>query len=326
MSADLEVIREKWVQERETYKELAKMVADFLSSLLEKHNMVPRITYRAKETASLLKKFLRKSIDYDDITDKAGVRVVVKFEDQVETVNKAIEGSFICWNKENKGDSLEYDQVGYQAWHYEILLPESLLQEKGHLRGKICEVQVKTMCQDVWAELCHSLVYKNEPRIPKDIHRQIYRLSALFEVADREAMAIKEDLLSLPATTTYAMVAHLEALFFEFIAVEYDRELTREVVDHLSPLVSQGEKEKFPVVMKEFTAGHQGKLGRIFEIYRENQDRHLLLFQPECLLIFWLIETRRHNLYTLWEERFPVEELKNLAIVWGKPYGYDLDQ
>jgi ppGpp synthetase/RelA/SpoT-type nucleotidyltranferase len=296
MSTNLEELRKKWVEERETYEELAKTIADCLTSLLERHNVVPRITYRAKETASLLKKSLWKSVGYEDITDKAGVRVVVKFEDQVETVNKVIESSFECWSKENKGDSLEYNQVGYQAFHYEILLPEDILHERERLRGKICEVQVKTLCQNVWAELCHSLAYKHEFRIPKDIHRRIYGLSALFEVADREAMAVKEDILSLPATTTYAVVAHLEALFFEFIAVEYDRELTREVVDHLSLLVSQDEKEKFPVMMREFAAEHRERLGRLFEMYRENRDRHLLLFQPECLLIFWLIETRRHDL------------------------------
>ncbi len=323
MSTDLEAIRKEWIKERETYKELARTVAERLTSLLERHNVVPRITYRAKETASLLKKSLSKSIGYEDITDKAGVRVVVKFEDQVEPVNRVIESSFECWSKENKGDSLEYNQVGYQAFHYEVLLPEDFLRGRGHLRGKICEVQVKTMCQDVWAELCHSLAYKNESSMPKETHRRIYGLSALFEVADREAVAVKHHLLSLPATTTYAMAAHLEALFFEFIAVKYDRELTREIVDHLSPLIDQ--KESFPVVMREFAAKNQEKLGRLFEMYRENPDRHLLLFQPECLLIFWLIETRRHDLYTLWDGRFPAGELEDLATVWGRPYGYDLD-
>lgn len=133
-------------------------------------------------------------------------------------------------------------------------------------------------------------------------------------------MAVKHHLLSLPATTTYAMVAHLEGLFFEFIVLEYDRELIWEIVDHLSPLVDQ--KEKFPVVMGEFAAEHQETLSRLFEMYREHRDRQLLLFQPECLLLFWLIETRRHDLYSLWEERFPVGELEDLAVVWGRPYGY----
>jgi hypothetical protein len=48
------------------------------------------------------------------------------------------------------------------------------------------EIQIRTILQEAWAEIEHQLVYKGEGSAPDDIRRQITRVSALLEVADKE--------------------------------------------------------------------------------------------------------------------------------------------
>jgi putative GTP pyrophosphokinase len=322
MVADLTELKKRWEVEQPLYEELAKFVADTLQRLVEKENVLPRITYRPKKLASLLKKIIGRGSLYDKINDKAGVRVVVRFDSEVDVVNKVIEKNFFIVHKENKAESLEYNQVGYRAFHYEVILPSHLLAGRVHLEDKICEVQVRTVSMDAWAELCHSLAYKVEFQIPKDIHRQIYSLSALFEIADKQVSSVKKAIEELPTTTTFALIANLEAMLYEFVPVDYDKELTWKAVQHLTLLLDDDEKARFRIVMKEFVSQHREKLRRIYEMYQDDHERHLFLFQPESLLIFKILETRRHDLYVHWSTRFPQDELEGLAIVWGKPYDY----
>jgi hypothetical protein len=48
------------------------------------------------------------------------------------------------------------------------------------------EIQVRTVLQHAWAAVEHFLVYKNKNDVPKLIRRRLFRLSALFELADEE--------------------------------------------------------------------------------------------------------------------------------------------
>lgn len=312
-------IRNRWKTDQALYEGFACYVADCLHDLMVKNKLLTRVSYRSKDLLSLLKKAIRKGYSYEQIRDKAGVRVVVKFKEQVEIASSAIEGAFKVIFKEDKSEALAYDQVGYQAVHYEVTLPTSLLGEHVEYEGLICEVQVKTMCQDIWAEFCHSLAYKSDMDIPDSVRRQIYCLSALLEVADRQVSEVRREIKSLPAATTFAIINGLEKLLYEFVTVEYDRELTFEVVEYLLELIDP-EGSNILNELVSFTNNNQAKLNYIFETYRDEPTRHLFLFQPESLLIFDLLEFKRHLLYEHWTKKFPAGELEGLAVVWGKPY------
>lgn len=131
---------------------------------------------------------------------------------------------------------------------------------------------------------------------------------------------VKKQIEALPITSTYAIVNALEKLLFQFVLTEYDRELTCEVVEHFQAKL---ELHKFSDEMERFVDERKEKIDHIFKEYAQDPGRHLFLFQPESLLLFYLIETQGHFLYTHWEEKFPVGELEGLAVVWGMPYSYD---
>ena len=48
------------------------------------------------------------------------------------------------------------------------------------------EIQVRTIFQHSWATISHELDYKTEIDVPKELRRRLFRLSALFELADKE--------------------------------------------------------------------------------------------------------------------------------------------
>ena len=76
-------------------------------------------------------------------------------------------------------------EFGYKGLHLDLKLDDErkILPEYVGFGDQQFEVQIRTIVQDAWSEVDHKLKYKKE--IPSDIKRRIYRLAALFELADQ---------------------------------------------------------------------------------------------------------------------------------------------
>ena len=83
-------------------------------------------------------------------------------------------------------------EFGYKGLHLDLKLDDErkILPEYVGFGDQQFEVQIRTIVQDAWSEVDHKLKYKKE--IPSDIKRRIYRLAALFELADQEFESIKD--------------------------------------------------------------------------------------------------------------------------------------
>src|SRR5712692_8903915 len=180
---DHEAIREKWIAERPGYDELASYVCALLKRELQHRGLAVMYAARAKDVASLVKKALRKGYGYDDIHDKAGVRVIADFPGDVPTVEGVVRDCFEVRHCENKTLGLEYDRLAYLGVHFEVVLKEEMAEAK-RWRGMLCEIQIQTRAQNCWAEISHQLVYKSDQDPPQEIKRRVYRLMALVELFD----------------------------------------------------------------------------------------------------------------------------------------------
>ncbi|MDI7276417.1 MAG: hypothetical protein QME94_10590, partial [Anaerolineae bacterium] len=218
---------------------------------------------------------------------------------------------------EDKIDELLYNRLGYQAIHF-VVRDQSFAD-------MVCEIQLRTLHQDLWAEASHRLQYKSEEHVPDDIKRRIYRLSAVLEVADVEFDTIKKAIDRLPGTEPLAVLNHLEHHYFRMIPGHHDRRLSLEVVTTLMPLLRELSADPKAFV-DEFVARNDSDLRRIYHTYSEAKDelRRIFLFQPESTLIFACLEFDRHRTFALWEERFPRDLLADMAAIWGirAPYDY----
>lgn len=313
---DLDRARRLWAEEQSTYQRLV----DRIVAALRREFRDPGIQIygRPKKVDSILKKLILKpDKTYESMTDKAGVRVVVRFTDKLDVVGGFIERRFPEHKKDDKRCSMKTDQVGYQAIHYDVRLDDD---DDPELAGLWAEVQVRTMAQHLWSEMSHGLAYKPGLEVPDPVLRWLLRLSALIEVADDEFLRVRDALHGMPDYDTYKVLELLETQFYKFAAADYDKELSVNTINAFNHLYGAdglvGRSEEFD----EFCRRRAVRLAHVFDTHRDVGHYPLFLFQPEALMIFELLERDRFTLRQEWARHYPVKELEDLAIKWGTPY------
>jgi len=316
---DLEPLRQRWLQEGPIYERLGLHIEGLIEQEAQRKGIYCTVTHRAKDPASLLKKALRKNYasPYDEIGDKVGVRVVVTYQDAIPAIETAIHDVLEVDKYENKSAGLGHEKLGYLGIHFEVRLPDHAISpEHEEFRGKSCEVQLHTGAQTLWANVSHQLAYKPSQDPPSEILRAINRLAAIVEIFDGEIGRARAAMLSLPGFHEARMLAELEQHFYRLTAKAYDRELSLEIISRLEPALLPEEFTSFGAVMTSFVAKHEAKLAALFEDYRDD-TRHILMSQPEALLIFERLEKNRFSLRELWEEHLPPDLLEEMAHIWG---------
>lgn len=186
---------------RSEYEEFTRRLHALLRDLLKEDGIdVVQIDARAKEVDSFAEKVRRKQDQYDDplldVTDLVGLRVITYYVEDVARVGKIVEREFEVdsANSVDKGHLLGPDQFGYMSVHYVAKLDERRagLPEWNPFQGMAFEVQIRTALQHAWAAVDHKLRYKTLEDVPDDLKRNLYRLSALFELADEQFAALRD--------------------------------------------------------------------------------------------------------------------------------------
>jgi ppGpp synthetase/RelA/SpoT-type nucleotidyltranferase len=320
VTVDLGAARERWLAEKSSYERLLQRVKEILEKRLRDEGLVAHVTGRPKDYANLLKKMLKKGYGYEKVTDKAAARVIVRFRHEVETVLRIIEESFSILRKENKAETLGHNIVGYSGIHYDVRLkPESARQGDADLGGLQCEIQVHTLCLNLWASMDHELSYKPAVPVPEDLKRQIYLLNALLEIADRSFDSISNEIARLPGAYSMGLLHTLEQHFYRFTGETYDSELSRQVIDDLAVLYDSSELDRLSSIVENFVEVNASRLESLFNEYKGIEDRPLFLFQPEAFLILERLDKDPHVLEEVWTRRYPREELERLGVAWGRP-------
>jgi len=160
---------------------------------------------RIKDREECISKFTRKyrrgleetKTEYEireKITDILGLRVVVLYEDDVERVRQAILKEFDVLEVTDKIAQVEGTEssFGYKGLHLDLRLNDARAQmpEYRLYAPFSFELQVRTVVQDSWSIIDHKIKYKKS--IPASLKRRINTLAALFELADREFLAIRD--------------------------------------------------------------------------------------------------------------------------------------
>ena len=162
-------LAQRYAAERPVYERLANHVADRARLMVAKSGILCEVSHRAKDVDSFVKKSLRVERDYGDrpkypnplvdIKDKAGVRVIATFADDLESVLGALTSSFDHGPIDDKRTELEFNRLGYFAIHIEVWLSEAdTVGRLTEFRGRSCEVQVQTRAGNLWSEASHDLL------------------------------------------------------------------------------------------------------------------------------------------------------------------------
>lgn len=302
---DIKNIRETWITEKAIYESLGKEIHDDLSIMIKKQGFAMKISYRVKETDSIIKKIYRKESSYESIHDKVGVRIVVYFKDQLYLIDSLIGQRFNgkINKREDMAEKLGEAAFGYQSIHYDVC-------EFRDGKELFCEIQLRTICQDNWSELSHALAYKNEFDIPLNIKREINALSAIFELADNQFQLIQTLVDKLPNTNPIQILNYLEKFFYSQIGISYDRELSGYFLKNIATLYGQDNPK---LKIEPFVTFRKADILRVINDNRDN----IFFSQPEVIIILERLQNNKHNLIEYWNNLYPKDELETIANAWG---------
>lgn len=194
-----------WYKEnRSNYLEFSKVVLEKIKKALDERGIfIASSSCRAKTPTSLeskCKKTVWKKdtneyqLKYSDpksqIMDFAGARIVAYLNSDVQLICKIVENLFEI-DYENSGDKraiLSENEIGYLSVHYIVSLKEYSFENK-KFKGYKCEVQIRTVLQDAWAQIFHDRQYKNnltavEPDY--DLRRNTSLVAGALELIDNQ--------------------------------------------------------------------------------------------------------------------------------------------
>ena len=169
-----------------------------LGELIKKEVIsIAQAEYRTKTVESFLGKIRRKNYvePFLEMKDLSGIRIVTYYHDDVLRVADLIEREFEL-NREHsldKSNLLGVDEFGYKSFHLVISLnePRLSLPEWSPFKNFCAEIQVRSVLQHAWAAISHKLDYKAASQAPLELRRQLFRLSALLELADEQFLLLR---------------------------------------------------------------------------------------------------------------------------------------
>ena len=188
-------IIEKYLEEKENLEELLSAITLDLGIFLKtKKFQIQTISSRVKSQKSIQHKVARPDRTYADmwdVTDLLGIRIITYFEDSIEAIGKEIEKKYEVdlVNSENKLNMRDNQTFGYRSLHYDCYIPSAEIKKARF------EIQIRTVLQHAWAEIEHDIGYKSNEEIPGAVRRRFSQVAGLLEIADREFVTIRNDLL-----------------------------------------------------------------------------------------------------------------------------------
>ncbi|MBQ0933676.1 GTP pyrophosphokinase [Ideonella alba] len=190
---------EQFAQRRHEYvrftSKLEALVRELLAAEKIEHHLLES---RTKEVANFRSKVARTSKTYRDplaeITDLSGIRIIAYYQDQVDAIGRLIASEFVIDEENSLVHAASGAEFGYKSSHFVVRLSQGRagLREWQGLSTLTAEIQVRTVLQHAWAAISHKLQYKREEDVPQLLKRKLFRLSALFELADDEFVSLRD--------------------------------------------------------------------------------------------------------------------------------------
>ena len=196
-------IQERYDSYRPVFMECLQKIEARLKDVL---HLASNPTYktRIKSFESYYKKILRQkaeasadSTELVTLTDMMGIRVICAFLADIENVVNQLEQNFDVREVERKGSQQSFREFGYESVHVLISIPADCYPVENTSPelppDVVCEIQVRTILQDAWAEVEHELIYKSEFNpFDKPLRRKLAAINANLGLADTIFQEIRD--------------------------------------------------------------------------------------------------------------------------------------
>jgi putative GTP pyrophosphokinase len=188
---DIEHISQEYEALRFKAEEVLAALRTEISRRLQTARLDATIKVRVKTLQSYYFKRLRKSNQRKGgdttprISDVLGLRIVCPFLEDLIKAETMLKESFEVIEVERKGENHSFNQFGYSSTHLLVAIPRHILDTYGREKPVVCEIQLRTILQDAWAEIEHELVYKAEfTPFDEPLKRKLAALNANLTLSD----------------------------------------------------------------------------------------------------------------------------------------------
>ncbi|MQY76125.1 MAG: tetratricopeptide repeat protein [Spirochaeta sp.] len=172
------------------YKSALKDLQAQIEKVFKKISIWPSIKSRVKSFKSYYRKKITKAKNTGfpeqgcTIPDMLGIRIVCPFLEDIKEIEMVLGREFQILDYEQKGSS-SFREFGYESTHLIIKVPPKIIKKHNLEEDLICEVQIRTILQDAWAEVEHELVYKAEfSPFDEPLKRKLAALNANLTLSD----------------------------------------------------------------------------------------------------------------------------------------------
>lgn len=268
-SEKINALRDDYTQNRAIADRLLQCLRDQLGAILDQRGIalgVPMET-RIKTLDSLIEKLDRKALEIAsvrEIEDFVGIRLILLFRGDVETLDEVIKSTFDVVTAEDTSSRLGATQFGYQSNHYVIRIPEEWRKVPNYsdLNLLTAEIQVRTLAQHMWAAASHKLQYKREESVPLPLRRTIHRVSALLETVDLEFSRVLDE------RSEYVEQSASDSTSDSYLNVD----TLRTILDEMLPKENRKEDEDYDLLLKDLNILKVTRASELREIIRKHID------------------------------------------------------
>ncbi len=161
-----------------------------VSQLLELHGFTPTINYRVKRFDPYFEKLRKQNLRGDgknshQIDDFLGIRIICPFLEDIDSIERLLSTSFEVLETERKSAQHSFREFGYDSVHLSIQANRKMFNAPIPGVRNVCEIQLRTILQEAWAEVEHELIYKSDISMPKELaRRKLAALNASLALSD----------------------------------------------------------------------------------------------------------------------------------------------
>ncbi|WP_147634403.1 tetratricopeptide repeat protein [Treponema pectinovorum] len=254
----------------ESYTPILSQIMQNVEEKLKKTiklSSAPTYKTRVKSFNSYYRKILRlKAEEFSEskkliaLTDMMGIRIICAFIEELHEVEEQVRKNFVVKEVEYKGSGENFKEFGYESTHILISIPSDCIPQNLDLKipdDIVCEIQVRTILQDAWAEVEHELIYKTEfSPFDMPLRRKLASINASLSLADtifQEIRDYQKKLQSETATRREAFYKKVDETTAEFSPREKEKKVQ---IARVSPFLPGTIDDLLLMAIHEHNNGH----------------------------------------------------------------------
>lgn len=162
--------------------------------IMYNYDLIDNIVTRIKEPKSIIKKMEKKKYEktyinlIEKINDIAGIRIICTLKDDIFFIKDLIKQMPDIHILKEKDYVTHPKESGYSSYHLVVEVPVKLSQKVVYVK---CEIQIRTLAMDFWANFEHKVKYKNENDISKKASNELIAYAKMISNFDNKMMKLK---------------------------------------------------------------------------------------------------------------------------------------